>query len=240
MLSALSTPARVLAVGAHPDDVEFGCGATLAKWTGRGCEAHLLVLTDGSKGTWDGARDRAELVATREREQAAAAACLGVTRVHFGRSVDGELDSDLVTRATVCRAIREARPDVVLTHDPWKRYRIHPDHRHAGQVTLDAIVAARDPLFFPEQRLVPHRPAVALLFEAEVVDHVEAVDEQQVRARIDALLSHESQWESTMHISGGDAAQRTRFEELQRDECRAAGALAGIELGEAFKRLDDL
>ena len=73
-LTDLPTPARALAIGAHPDDVEFGCGATLAKWAEAGAEVRLLVLTDGSKGTWDPAADLGTLVATRRREQDASAA----------------------------------------------------------------------------------------------------------------------------------------------------------------------
>jgi len=73
----LAVPARALAIGAHPDDIEFGCGATLAKWSGAGCEASLLVCTDGSKGTWDAGADIAALVARRRREQAEAARRLG-------------------------------------------------------------------------------------------------------------------------------------------------------------------
>ncbi len=239
MTSDLARPARALAIGAHPDDIEFGCGATLAKWSAAGSVLHLLVLTDGSKGSWDPARDRNELSATREREQIAAAERLGVAEVHFLRRVDGELVDDLATRAEVCGVIRAVRPDAVLAHDPWKRYRIHPDHRHAGWLALDAIVAARDPLFFPELGLAPHRPEVALLFEAEIRDHVERVDETHVRARIEALLAHRSQWESTMRISGGISG-RDRFDDEQRRECADAGAVVGASLGEAFKRLTDL
>ena len=75
----LPTPARALAIGAHPDDVEFGCGATLAKWAAAGCEVHHLVCTDGSKGSWDPAQDLAELVAQRREEQREAAKALGAT-----------------------------------------------------------------------------------------------------------------------------------------------------------------
>ena len=63
----LEVPARVLAIGAHPDDIEFGCGATLAKWSGAGAEVHLLVLTDGSKGTWDPDADPTVLAADAGR-----------------------------------------------------------------------------------------------------------------------------------------------------------------------------
>lgn len=239
----IDMPARALAIGAHPDDIEFGCGATLSKWAGAGCEVHLLVLTDGSKGTWDPGRDHDELIATRRIEQVAAAHALGARATHFGDRVDGELDSDLTTRALVCRVIRETRPDVVLGHDPWKRYRIHPDHRHAGLLALEGIVAARDPLFFTDQGIDPHRPERALLFEPDEIDHVERIEAHHLDARIAALLAHASQWESTMHISGDDterARTREAFVSDQRGECQRAGNLVGAALGEAFKRLDDL
>lgn len=236
----LTTPARVLAIGAHPDDIEFGCGATLAKWAAAGAEVHLCVLTDGSKGTWDPTRDTTELVATREQEQGRAAARLGAAGVHMIGRTDGELDSDLATRSLVCQVIRRTRPDVVLGHDPWKRYRVHPDHRHAGFLAIEGIVAARDPLFFPEQALPTHRPSRVLLFEAGEIDHVERVDAAHVNARIDALLLHESQYESTMHIADEAHRQRHQFVEGQRAECVTAGNLIGAELGEAFKLLTDL
>src|SRR5207253_784129 len=142
---------------------------------------------------------RAALVALRQDEQRAAAAALGAGSVVFLGSTDGELASGLVERAEVCRVIRESRPDVVLGHDPWKRYRLHPDHRHAGFLAVEGIVAARDPHFFPEHR-VPHwRPTALLLWEAEEVDHVEDVT-GFVEAKLAALLEHRSQLRSTMHI----------------------------------------
>ena len=70
-------PGRALAIGAHPDDIEFGCGATLAKWAAAGCEASLLVCTDGSKGTWDANADIAALVERRQAEQSEASRRLG-------------------------------------------------------------------------------------------------------------------------------------------------------------------
>ena len=86
----LPTPSRALAVGAHPDDVEFGAGATLARWAEAGCEVSLAVCTDGSKGTWDPDADLTELIATRQREQRAAASELGATgEVVFLERVDG-------------------------------------------------------------------------------------------------------------------------------------------------------
>jgi LmbE family N-acetylglucosaminyl deacetylase len=231
----LPLPARVLAIGAHPDDIEFGCGATLAQWASAGAHVELAVLTDGSKGTWDPAADTAALVATRQEEQRAAARALGARAVRFFGAVDGELEADAVTRRRVCAVVREVQPDVVLGHDPWKQYRLHPDHRHAGQLVIDGIVAARDPLFFPDAG-PPHRPSLLLLFEAQVVDHVEPVDDDAITAKVDALLCHHSQWRSTMGIDehGPDAdAQRAEFVARVRREITDAG-------GEPFKLLTDL
>lgn len=235
----LEPPAVALAIGAHPDDVEFGCGATLAKWAAAGSDVQLLVLTDGSKGTWDDDARTDDLVATRRREARGAADVLGASAVHFLGVVDGELDSDLATRADVCRVIRRTRPDVVLGHDPWKRYRLHPDHRHAGLLTIEAIVAARDPHFFTGQGLAHHRPSEALLFEAETVDHWERVD-GWIDTRIEALLRHRSQWRSTMGIADDPERERARFATDQRREVASAGRTAGLVAAEGFKRLPDL
>ena len=235
----LTVPQRALAIGAHPDDIDFGCGATLAKWAAAGCEVTELVLTDGSKGSWDPTADRAALVALRQKEQRAAAAALGAGAVFFLGHVDGELGSGLEERAEVCRLIREARPDVVLGHDPWKRYRLHPDHRHAGFLAVEGIVAARDPHFFPDQGLAPHRPSALLLWEADVVDHVEAV-EGFLSAKLAALLAHQSQWVTTMGIDADRAAEEQAFEDRIRERATEAGALAGVPLAEPFKRIDRL
>jgi LmbE family N-acetylglucosaminyl deacetylase len=195
----LATPARALAIGAHPDDIEFGAGGTLARWAAAGTDVHLLVLTDGSKGTWDADDDLGRLVATRVEEAGAAAKTLADGTVHFGGFVDGELESGVDTRRVVCRTIREVRPDVVLGHDPWQRYRLHPDHRHAGWATVDGIVAARDPHFFPGVGGPHHRPELLLLFEADAPNHAEPIDDT-VQVKVDALLCHRSQWRSTMDV----------------------------------------
>ena len=200
----LPTPARALAIAAHPDDVEFGCGGTLAKWSAAGCEIFHLICTDGSKGSWDPAEDVAQLVAMRQEEQRAAARVLGGGEVVFLGWIDGELEAGLRQRWQVAYWIRRLRPDVVLGHDPWRRYRLHPDHRNAGLLATDGIVAARDPHFFPEQEIAPHRPTALLLWEADEIDHLEDITTTFDR-KVAALLEHRSQFRSTMEIEDPNA-----------------------------------
>lgn len=247
----LPTPARALAVGAHPDDVEFGCGATLAKWAAAGCEIHHLVCTDGSKGSWDPAEDTARLVAVRQEEQRSASRALGGKGdVVFLDWPDGELDSGLRQRWQVAYWLRRLRPDVVLGHDPWRRYRLHPDHRHAGFLVTDGIVAARDPHFFPELGADPHRPTALLLWEADEPDHVEDAG-KFADTKVSALLEHRSQFRSTMGIRFGApgagqledpdaAAEVDAFAQRVRERLGEHGAMAGLAMGEAFKLIDDL
>jgi LmbE family N-acetylglucosaminyl deacetylase len=232
----LAVPKIALAIGAHPDDIEFGCGATLAKWAANGAEVHLLVLTDGSKGTWNESDDLDALIVRRQHEARAAAHELGSSTVHFLGLVDGELESGARERALVCEVIRQVRPTMVLGHDPWKRYRLHPDHRHAGWLTVDGIVAARDPHFFPGLGGPHHRPDALMLFEADEPNHVEQI-EATVANKIAALYAHESQWRSTMGIEVGtpnEQAGRNAFEQRIEAAAREDGSVAGGGLGEAF------
>lgn len=240
----LPVPTSALAIGAHPDDVEFGAGATLAKWAAEGCVVHHLVCTDGSKGTWDPGQDPAELVATRQGEQRAAAAALGASgEVAFLGWPDGELDSSLRQRWQVAYWIRRLRPAVVLGHDPWKRYRLHPDHRHAGLLAVEGIVAARDPLFFPEQALEHHRPDALLLWEADEPDHVEVVEPAHIDAKLAALRAHESQFVTTMGVHVDDPAAESQWQAFsERIHARLAewGRFGGCDLAEGFKLIDRL
>jgi LmbE family N-acetylglucosaminyl deacetylase len=237
----LPVPARALAVGAHPDDIEFGCGATLAKWAAAGCKIHHLICTDGSKGTWDPDADIAALVMTRREEQRRAARALGGTAdVVFLGWRDGELEAGIRARWQLCYWIRQIHPDVVLGHDPWRRYRLHPDHRNAGFLVTDSIVAARDPHFFPEQGVAPHRPDALLLWEADEVDHVEDVA-GYVDAKVTALLAHESQFRSTMDIADPAAADELeRFSTQVRERLATGGAVVGFAQGEGFKLMPKL
>jgi LmbE family N-acetylglucosaminyl deacetylase len=235
----LPLPGRVLAIGAHSDDIEFGCGATLAKWADAGAEVHLCVCTDGSKGTWDAGADLTALVAQREDEQRDAAKILGVSDVRFLRRVDGELVNDVATRAEVCAAIREVKPDVVLAHDPWQPYRLHPDHLEAGRLAVDGLVAARDHHFFADQDVAPHRPQTLLLFEPGRIDHLERIDRHLDR-KVASLLAHRSQWRSTMGIDASPEAEQHAFVTRVTYAAQTAGLRGGLRAAEAFARIDRL
>jgi len=234
----LETPAIVLAIGAHPDDVEFGCGGTLAKWSAAGAVVHHLVCTDGSKGTWNPDADIAALVTSRQQEQRNAAHALGATgTVSFLGYIDGELEHSKEAIDRIALAIRTLKPDVVLSHDPWKRYRLHPDHRHAGFLTCDAIVAARDPHFFKEHGIAHHRPQHLLLWEADEPDHGEDIG-SFVDQKISALLAHESQFESTMKAV--DQTALDKFSQRMRTRMAELGQRINRPAAEIFKKISDI
>jgi LmbE family N-acetylglucosaminyl deacetylase len=159
-------PQRILVVLAHPDDPEFFCGATIARWTRAGHLVEYCLLTCGDKGSSDRSMTSENLCAIRHEEQRNAAAVLGVHNVMFLDYPDGYLVPDLNLRRDITRVIRQRKPDILVTCDPQTLYigdnRLnHPDHRAAGQAALDAVYpAARDHLNFVElwrdERLEPH------------------------------------------------------------------------------------
>jgi len=237
----LEIPRRALAIGAHPDDIEFGAGATLAKWSESGCEVSMLICTDGSKGTWNPEVNIRDLIATRKSEQLLAAEELNLSgKIIFLGEVDGELEISANLRKRITLIIRNLQPDIVLTHDPWKRYRLHPDHRNVGYLALDALVAARDPLFFPEQGIAPHRPKELLLFEAEHEDHFEQCEGFE-KNRIQALLCHQSQFESTMGIDSAEIdSGAASFREQELSKLDYSYIENDFLLAEGFKRISEL
>lgn len=232
----LPTPERVLAIGAHPDDIEFGCGGTLAKWTAQGSRVTMLIVTDGSKGTWDPEVVPANLVSTRADEQREAADVLGATGVRWLDKVDGELEYTMELRKEMCRQIREVKPDVVLSHDPWQPYQLHPDHRATGWAVMDGVVSARDRLFFPEQGLAEHRPAAVLLWSAQTPDHWEDISEQ-FESKVAALLCHSSQGTTTMGGAEVDESRRAEFILRMEGWARQQGEAVGLAAAESFKRI---
>lgn len=236
----LPTPQRVLTIGAHPDDAEFGAGGTLAKWAAAGCEISMLIVTDGSKGSWDEDQDPDELIAARRAEQIEAAKALGATgEIVFGDFVDGELQNDRELQRLISLWVRRLEPDVVLTFDPWKKYMLHPDHRAIGWGVIDGIVAARDHLFFPDQLvdgLTKHRPQAILLFAPEEADHHEDIG-SSFETKIDALLCHSSQAKTTMGNAHDSTEARNEFSSRIREWSERMGEEAGLELAESFKLL---
>jgi len=231
----LPTPTRALTIGAHPDDAEFGAGGTLARWADAGCAITILVVTDGSKGSWDPDIDQEALVSSRRIEQRAAADVLGVADLVMLDHVDGELEYSMALRREICGWVRATRPDVVLSHDPWKRYMLHPDHRATGLAAVDGVVAARDHLYYPELG-AKHRPDTILLWSADEPDHAEPISDTLER-KVTALLCHSSQGETTMGGAdgGGDAADH--FERRIRGWADQQGEPFGIGPAEVFKRL---
>jgi LmbE family N-acetylglucosaminyl deacetylase len=226
-----------MTIGAHPDDAEFGAGATMFKWTAAGAEAMILIATDGSKGSWDPRVDDADLVEQRRTEQMSAAAILGAANVAWLGQPDGELRHTPALRKAIASLIRKHRPDVVLTHDPWQRYQLHPDHRAAGLLAIDAVVAAREPRFYADQGLDAYRPSTVLLWSADDPDHAEPVNERSFDAKVEALLCHISQSETTMENAAASSADRARFVEQIDTQLREQGRPFGVQRAEVFKRI---
>jgi LmbE family N-acetylglucosaminyl deacetylase len=196
------TSQKILVILAHPDDPEFFCGATLARWARDGHHISYCLLTCGDKGRNDNNRDIPgdELCGFGHTEEQAAAAALGVEAVHFLDREDGTLVPDLDLRREVTRQIRRFKPDVLVTCDPQNLFASyglnHPDHRAAGQVVLDAVFpAAGNDLFFPEllaEGYEPHMPAeiwVSLTSQPNVT--LDVSDTWDVKLR--ALKEHKSQ-----------------------------------------------
>jgi LmbE family N-acetylglucosaminyl deacetylase len=230
----LPTPERVLVVAAHPDDIEFGAAGTVARWIGEGAEVRYLLVTRGDKGSDDPAADVDALVATREREQRAAAAEIGVTGVDFLDEPDGQVEPSLRLRERVTYAIRAFRPEVVMTHDPTvlfvnNEWVNHPDHRAVGQVTVDAVFpTARDPLNFPEHLdagLMAWKVAELFLWSTNEANQLVDVADT-IERKIDALRHHASQFRRFDEIARW---VRRRSEEL--------GERAGYRAAEGFRRV---
>jgi LmbE family N-acetylglucosaminyl deacetylase len=220
---------RVMVIGAHPDDPEFGCAGTVVKWAEAGKKIVYVLLTSGDKGSHDPDLRPGRLAAMREEEQQAAANDLGVEQVIFLRYPDGLLENTLELRRRLANFIRQHRPHIVLTIDPWRRYQLHPDHRAAGQAALDAIYAAREWYIFPEQlvgEVEPWRVKEAYLFWTDSADYWEDISEC-IETRISALARHASQ-------VGLDT---TRLAKRIRERTRKAGEESGYEYAEGFKRL---
>jgi LmbE family N-acetylglucosaminyl deacetylase len=146
---------RILAMAAHPDDLDFGVAGTVAAWTDAGAEVTYCVVTDGDAGGYDQSVGRDEMARLRRDEQTAAAKCVGVEDLRFLGYPDGRVEATLVLRKDLARVIRQVRPDRVVCPSPERNYTrmppSHPDHRAVGSAALDAVYPdARNPFAFPE------------------------------------------------------------------------------------------
>ena len=196
---------RALVVTAHPDDVDFGSGGTIATWTDAGIEVVYCICTDGDAGGFDLDFPRDQIAGVRRAEQTEAAKRVGVHDVRFLGYPDGRLVASLDLRRDISRVIRQVKPQRMLVQSPERDYerigRSHPDHRAAGEAALNAIYPdARNPFMYPELRVdegldawtvaetwimgTPH----AAHLPAHYVDVTETFDR-----KIHALRAHESQ-----------------------------------------------
>jgi LmbE family N-acetylglucosaminyl deacetylase len=202
----IEAPARVLAIGTHPDDLEHFAGATLAGLAERGAQISLVVCTDGARG----GHESGDLVARRRREAEQSAAVLGVGAPLFLGLGDGDVVVDERIRKPLVHEIRRVRPELLLTHDPttlWKRIGAvdrlgHSDHRAVGTATLDAI-SPRAALgaFYPEHAAAGLKPWFVReiwLFDTAAPDHFVDVRPTVAKKRA-AIACHASQNPTMLH-----------------------------------------
>lgn len=220
---------EVMAVAAHPDDIERWCGGTLARTIDGGATVRLLLVTSGDKGANDADTDARRVAVCREGETYEAARLLGITEIAFLRYPDGEVENTLALRRDLVACIRRWRPEVIFTFDPehpLPPYLSHRDHRAVGRATLDAVYPlARDPLTFPELRrdgLSPHAVGAVWLFaSAAAATYVDigATMERKIAAR----LAHASQ-------TPDPRALPEHWQTLHAE----TGAAVGLPFAEAF------
>ena len=191
----------VLVVMAHPDDAEFGCGGTIARWAAAGKEINYVLCTSGDKGSSDLDLAPYKLARMRRDEQLNAAHALGARDVVFLGYEDGTLRNTLELRRDIVRQIRRFKPDAVICQDPTmrfggNRYLNHPDHRAAGDACLDAVYpSARDPHVFPEllvEDLLPHKVREVFVSTTQNPDVWIDITECFER-KLDGLRQHTSQ-----------------------------------------------
>ncbi len=214
-VDVLGDVARVLVVTAHPDDVDFGAGGTVAAWTQAGVDVSYCICTSGDAGGFDDT-PREAMAPLREAEQRAAAKEVGVTDVVFLGHLDGRVSASLELRRDISREIRRTRPDRVLTSSPeiwWRRLGAsHPDHRAVGEATVAAVYPdARNPFAHPElladEGLQPWSVRELWLMAApdERVNHVVDTTDT-VERKLAALRAHASQ---TAHVIDLDRRMRS-------------------------------
>ena len=216
-------------VVAHPDDLEFSSAGTVKKLTKAGKRCILVQVTSGDHGTIDRNFTPETLRLQRQHEEETAAKLLGLADVIFLGERDGYVEANMTLREKIVKQIRIHKPDVVVTHDPFRPYAMHPDHRNVGLSTHDSVYpTARDHLYFPEhlaEGIEPHKTAEIWYFGAEspdvFIDISDTFDD-----KIQALSAHQSQ--VGMRADLADRL-RERSAEIAKDQPFA--------LAEAFKSI---
>src|SRR5258708_18523644 len=229
---------RVLIVMAHPDDGEFICGGTIARWASEGRDIYYCLVTDGQVGdAGDTEITSEELAQVRRREAQAAADALGVQHpVIFLHEWDSRVEPTLALCMAIARVIRQVRPDVVICQDPTQRwsgqgYINHPDHRAAGEATLCAIMPlASTRLATPElaaEGLAPHN-VKEIYIGSGAQAHPWVDIGGFVETKIEALRAHKSQ------LRDWDPAEGvTRWASENASTARKSGH--DMQYAEAFK-----
>lgn len=225
----------VLAVGAHPDDIDFAASGTIAKWILDGAVCYYLILTDGSKGSNDPTMTSRKLVKIRRQEQLAAAAILGVEKVFFLNHVDTELVPDLALKEEITQKIRDLRPTKVVTINPQiifsleRNFINHTDHRAAGLATIDSVFPlARDRLTFPEHEskgLKTHKVKELYLTSFGEGNYISDI-EKTLDLKIKAIQAHTSQTDAKI-------VERIKYwaaQNGQKANCKYAEIFIKIEL----------
>ncbi len=205
---------RILVITAHPDDVDFGAGGTVRKWTQSGIEVSYCICTDGDGGGADRDVPRSEIPKIRQAEQRAAGAALGVTDIHFLGYKDGDLQLSQDLRRDISRVIRQVKPQRVLMQSPernWDRiYSSHPDHLAAGEAAIHSVYPdARNPFAHPtlleDEGLDAWSVGEVWVMGAPEVNHYEDVTEM-LSDKLTALQAHKSQ---TAHMEDLEGRIRT-------------------------------
>ena len=221
---------NILAIGAHPDDLELQCAGTLARYAAAGHKVFMAVATNGNVGSPTLSRE--EIAAVRHREQQESCAIIGAELIWMDFD-DEWLMNDRATRTRFIDAIRQAEPDVMFIHGPTD---YHPDHRIAGQVAEDARIPASVRLVetaLPHVSKIPHvfhmdNPA-GIDFAPEV--YVDVTEVWETKRRM--LLCHESQDAWLRAIYGED----TSITDLMTDNAKARGLAAGCLYAEGFREV---
>ena len=216
-------PGRAMVIMAHPDDAEFVCGGTIARWCSEGWEVVYVLITSGDKGTHDKDMYSEKLAAIREEEQRAACRVLGVKECIFLGYPDGHTGEAAEVRGQIVRLLRTHQPDVVITWAAFRKVFNHRDHRNCGVVVADAVYPlVRDRLFYPEHEadgLDPHEVNEILLAGTDEPDFF--VDTSAYTEKhLDAIMCHESQ------IGG---RTREEFQEMRKKMGKNLGRVPGEE-----------